>query len=218
MDESLSNVVNKLSADPMYRDQFTRAFGDAAITPERIARALEQFEMTLISNHAKYDHYLRGEVTLTASEERGRRLFFAEFNPVTLEKGGECFHCHGGPNFTSLGYQNNGLDSEDRLDDLGRFEVTGNPGERGRFKVPTLRNIALTAPYMHDGRFATLEEVIEHYNTGVVDSYFLDETMAHNLLPGGLQLNAQDIADLKAFLETLTDHHFHMDPRYSSPF
>jgi cytochrome c peroxidase len=218
MDEALDNVVSKLSTDPVYRDQFIRAFGDEAITPQRIAMAIEQFEITLISNRSKYDHYLRGEAQLTASEERGRVLFFSEFNHDTGQKGGECFRCHTGPNFTSLGYQNNGLDSEDRLNDLGRFEVTGNPGERGRFKVPTLRNIALTAPYMHDGRFATLEAVIEHYNTGVVDSYFLDETMIHNLQPGGLQLNAQDVADLKAFLETLTDHHFHTDPRYSNPF
>lgn len=218
MDETLDNVVAKLNADQQYRNQFIRAFGDDAITPERISLAIEQFEFTLISNQSKYDHFLRGEAQLTPAEERGRVLFFSEFDPISGTKGGECFHCHSGFNFTNLAYLNNGLDSEARFSDLGRFVVTGNPGERARFKVPTLRNIAGTAPYMHDGRFATLDEVIEHYNTGVIDSYNLDESMTHNLLPGGLQLSEQDKADLKAFLETLTDHHFQQDPRFASPF
>jgi len=155
---------------------------------------------------------------LTESEERGRNLFFSNFNPTTGAKGGECFNCHVGINFSIHTYLNNGLDSKGRFTDLGRYEVTQNEEQRARFKLPSLRNVALTAPYMHDGRFQTLEEVIEHYNTGVQYSGTLDESMEHNLLPGGLQLSEQDKADLVAFLKTLTDHAFVNDERFSSPF
>jgi cytochrome c peroxidase len=217
MNESLENVVSKLQEDQLYKDQFVRAFGDEVINPERIALAIEQFEFTLISNHSKYDDYLAGQVQLSESEERGRLLFFSEYNPDTGQKGGECFHCHEGFNFTNNAYLNNGLDSEARFDDLGRYEVTLNPEQKARFKVPGLRNVALTAPYMHDGRFATLDEVIEHYNSGVKMSGTLDESMDHNLLPGGLQLDEQNKADLKAFLQTLTDISFVQNILFADP-
>jgi cytochrome c peroxidase len=218
MDETLENVVAKLVHDQDYIDQFIRAFGDDEITPQRIGLAIEQFELTLISNRSKYDDYLIGQAVLTESEERGRNLFFSDFNPTTGAKGGECFNCHVGFNFSIHTYLNNGLDSKGRFTDLGRYEVTQNEEQRARFKLPSLRNVALTAPYMHDGRFQTLEEVIEHYNTGVQYSGTLDESMEHNLLPGGLQLSEQDKADLVAFLKTLTDHAFVNDERFSSPF
>ena len=218
MNETLENVVAKLVLDQQYKDQFIRAFGDDAITPQRIGLAIEQFEFTLISNRSKYDEFLNGQVVLTESEERGRNLFFSEYNPTTGALGGECFHCHVGFNFSIHTYLNNGLDSKGRFTDLGRFEVTGNEEQRARFKLPSLRNVALTAPYMHDGRFQTLEEVIEHYNSGVLYSGTLDESMDHNLLPGGLQLSEQDKADLVAFLQTLTDNAFVNDERFSDPF
>lgn len=217
MNESLVNVIAKLKQDQLYKDQFIRAFGDDNITAERIGLAIEQFEITLISNRSKYDDFLAGKVQLTESEERGRVLFFSEFDPNTGAKGGECFHCHVGDNFSMHTYLNNGLDSEARFTDLGRYEITLNEEQRARFKLPSLRNVALTAPYMHDGRFQTLEEVIEHYNTGVFYSGTLDESMDHNLLPDGLQLSEQDKADLIAFLKTLTDLEFVKDERYSEP-
>ena len=218
MNESLENVVEKLNAEKKYRDQFIRAFGDDVITADRVGLAIEQFEFTMISNDSRFDKFQKGQVTLSESEERGRVLFFQEFDPFLGQKGGECFHCHGGFNFTNDLYMNNGLDSEAEFTDLGRFEVTNDPLDRARFKVPSLRNIALTPPYMHDGRFETLEEVIDHYATGVKQSSTLDELMFHNIEPGGLPLTTEDKADLIAFLKTLTDERFLVAEQFSSPF
>ncbi len=218
MNETLENAVMKLQNMSMYRDQFIRAFGDDTISSERIGLALEQFELTMISNNAKFDRVQRNEATFTASEERGRILFFQEFDPFIPQKGGECFHCHGGFNFTNDQFMNNGLDPESAFTDLGRFDVTENPNDRAKFKVPSLRNIELTPPYMHDGRFATLEEVMDHYNTGVHQSPTLEGLMFHNVEPGGLQLTDQEKADLVAFMKTLTDIDFMTDQRFSSPF
>lgn len=218
MNETLENAVAKLKTDKRYTDQFIRAFGDDNITPERMGLAMEQFEFTMVSNNSKYDRFLAGTESLTDSEERGRVLFFAEFDPFLGQKGGECFHCHGGFNFTNDQYMNNGLDEEANFTDEGRSKVTNNPADRAKFKVPSLRNIALTPPYMHDGRFTTLEEVIEHYDTGVKNSSTVDGLLFNNLNPGGLQLSAQDRADLVAFLKTLTDTSFLEDERFSSPF
>lgn len=218
MNETLENVVQKLQVQQKYRDQFIRAFGDESITAERIGLAIEQFEFTMISNNSKFDKFQRGEAVLTESEERGRILFFQEFDPFLGQKGGECFHCHGGFNFTNDLYMNNGLDSDNGFSDLGRFVVTNVPSDKARFKVPSLRNIALTPPYMHDGRFTTLEEVMEHYASGVKTSSTLDELLFRNIEPGGLPLTAGDKADLVAFLKTLTDESFLGDGRFSSPF
>lgn len=218
MNESLENVVAKLQAKSNYRDQFVRAFGDSEVTEARIGLALEQFMTTIISNNSRFDQFLNGEISLTESEERGRQLFFGEFDPTFQTTGAECFHCHGGFNFTNDLFQNNGLDSDGDFTDLGHFKVTGNPADKAKFKTPTLRNIALTGPYMHDGRFATLEEVIEHYNSGVSPSSTLDFLLQVNSNPGGLHLEANDISDLVAFLHTLTDTSFLANPAFSSPF
>lgn len=218
MNETLENVITKLTAKQSYRNQFIKAFGDDTITAERIGLAIEQFEFTMISNNSKFDRFQRGEAVLTESEERGRLLFFREVDPFLSIKGGECFHCHGGFNFTNDQYMNNGLDTDAEVNDFGRFMVTDQASDKARFKVPSLRNIAVTPPYMHDGRFATLEEVIDHYNTGVKSSSTLDELMFHNIEPGGLQLDAQDKADLIAFLKTLTDDDFIANELFSSPF
>lgn len=217
MNENLPNVVAKISAEKQYTDQFIRAFGDANVTPERIALAIEQFELSMISNNSKYDRYLRGAATLTDAEERGRVLFFTEFDPFGSTKGGECFHCHAGHNFTNDEYMNNGLDTDVSMTDEGRRKVTNDPADRGRFKVPSLRNIALTPPYMHDGRFATLEEVVDHYNTGVKNSQTVEFILQYNLQPGGLQLTPQDKSDLVEFLKTLTDTDFVNNPAYKKP-
>jgi len=217
MNETLDNAVAKLKADKQYTDQFIRAFGDAEVTPERMALALEQFMFSVVSNNAKYDKVLRGEATFTDAEQRGRDLFFKEFNPATNEKGGECFHCHGGHNFTNDKYMNNGLDAEANMTDPGRQQVTGKPGDRAKFKVPSLRNIEFTEPYMHDGRMATLEAVMDHYNTGVKPSPTVEFLLQYNLQPGGLQLNAQDKSDLIAFMKTLSDPDFLNNPAYKKP-
>jgi cytochrome c peroxidase len=218
MNETLPNVIAKLSADKKYTDQFVRAFGDPTITPERIANAIEQFEFTIVSNNSKYDRWKRGQATLTDSEERGRKLFFTEYDPISGQKGGECFHCHAGFNFTNDEYMNNGLDADADQDDEGRMLVTNDPADKARFKTPSLRNIARTAPYMHDGRFKTLEQVIDHYNTGAKQSATVEFLMQYNLQPGGLGLTAQDKADLVAFMKTLTDEEFLNNPAYKSPF
>jgi len=218
MNETLFNAVAKLSAEKKYTDQFIRAFGDATVTPERMGLAMEQFMLTMVSNNSKYDQYLRGTTTLSAAEERGRVLFFSEFDPVGSGRGAECFHCHAGHNFTNDEFMNNGLDTDASMTDEGRQKVTNNPGDRGKFKTPSLRNIALTPPYMHDGRFATLEEVLDHYNTGVKNSSTIEFILQYNLQPGGLQLTELEKADLIAFLGTLTDTDFLINAAFQSPF
>jgi cytochrome c peroxidase len=217
MNESLDNLAAKLSADKRYTDQFIRAFGDSTVTSERVARALEQFLFTLISNNSKYDQWEHGHATLSESEERGRKMFFQSFDPNGGEKGAQCFHCHSGHNFTIDDYVNNGLDTDETLTDAGLENVTQKHADRGKFKVPSLRNVALTAPYMHDGRFATLEEVIDHYDHGAKKSATVDVLMQVNLTSDGLQLSEQDKADLVAFLKTLTDLDFTKNPDYQEP-
>lgn len=218
MDETLENVIAKLSEDKMYRDQFTRAFGSDEITPNKMSLALEQFMLTIISNNSKYDQYLANEATLTESEERGRLLFFTEYNPFFPdESGADCAHCHGGKNFENDNYMNNGLDVDADFIDYGREIATGNPNDRAKFKVSTLRNIELTPPYMHDGRFTTLEEVIDHYNSGIKTSSTADPTVI-NTQGTGLFLTDQDKTDLINFLKTLTDPTLVNNPSYKSPF
>jgi len=218
MDETLDNVMAKLSAEEMYTNQFIRAFGDAVITEERLALALEQFMLSIVSSDSKYDRYLAEQESLTASEERGRELFFTEYNPFFPEfSGADCAHCHGGKNFENDLYMNNGLDTDANITDLGREEVTGDPNDRGHFKVPSLRNIVLTPPYMHDGRFNTLEEVIDHYNSGIQISATVDPAL-QNTTYTGLMLSETDKQDLINFLHTLTDDAFINNEAYSDPF
>lgn len=216
MDANLDDVINRLHASEQYRAQWIRAFGTDSITPRTLSLALEQFLLSIVSGNTRFDRAQRGEIQRTDAEQRGRDLFFREVDPIRGIKGAECFHCHGGPQFSNNQFMNNGLDPEAGFTDLGRFRVTQNPRDRARFLSPTLRNIALTAPYMHDGRFATLEEVIDHYNTGVRSSATLElPLMQFNVRPGGLGLTAQDKADLIAFLHTLTDDSLAIDARYS---
>lgn len=216
MNESLDNVVSKLKASKLYPPLFKNAFGTEEITVERISLALEQFLHSIVSYHSKYDDFLAGKTSLTAEEERGRFLFFTEYNPAfPAQSGADCQHCHGGVNFENDKYMNNGLDSDAEFTDYGRENVTGKPGDRAKFKVPSLRNIALTFPYMHDGRFKTLEEVVDHYNM-VTSSSTIDPSFQQQF-PQGLQLSASDKAALVAFLKTLTDYEMIKDTRYSDP-
>jgi len=218
MAESLANVVSKLSASQVYQDQFTRAFGSSEVNELKISLALEQFMNSITAVDAKYDRYLKGEVSLTPSEERGRMLYFAEYNPFFPNtSGADCAHCHGGNNFENNNYINNGIQEAGNFSDIGREEVTGDAADRGKMKVTSLRNIELTAPYMHDGRFNTLLEVVEHYNSGIKRSPSLDPALA-NTIDTGLMLDQQDKADLVAFLKTLTDEVLLTKEEYSNPF
>ena len=218
MNETLANVIKKLSAIPMYRDQFFRAFNSEEITSLKMSLALEQFMHSIVSYNSKFDKSQRLEVGLTPSERRGQTLFFLEYNgPIPSASGADCVHCHSGSNFENDLYMNNGLDVDASILDSGRYDATGMLGDIGKFKVPTLRNIELTPPYMHDGRFKTLEEVVDHYNHGVKVSSTLDEGVARTI-GTTLRLTTQDKADLVAFLKTLTDNELITDKRYSSPF
>lgn len=218
MNETLENVITKLSADQMYVDQFKRAFDKDEIVIDDVALALEQFMLSIVSNDSKYDRYLAGTETLTESEERGRQLYFAEYNPFFPDlSGADCAHCHGGLNFENDMYMNNGLDTDADFTDIGREEVSGDPMDRAKFKVMSLRNIEVTAPYMHDGRFTTLEEVIDHYNEGIQESSTVDPAIL-NTKSTGLLLTEQDKIDLINFLKTLTDYTFFENEEYSSPF
>jgi cytochrome c peroxidase len=218
MNETLENVVAKLTNEQDYTDQFIRAFGDSIITSERLSLALEQFMNSIVSYQSKYDKFLAGEATLTESEERGRELYFAEYNPFfPALSGADCQHCHGGDNFENDQYMNNGLDSDLDFDDFGREKATNDPADRAKFKVPSLRNIEVTAPYMHDGRFQTLEEVVDHYNEGIQTSSTVDPAI-ENTRQTGLLLSEQDKKDLVNFLKTLTDESYLNKEEYKSPF
>lgn len=218
LNTSLELVVAKLQTGNVYKDQFKRAFGTEVISEDRISLALEQFMNSIVSNQSKYDKWIMGEASLTESEERGRQLYFTEYDQFFPEQSGaDCQHCHGGNNFADNVYMNNGLDAEMHMEDDGRMEVTGSHMDKGKFKVPSLRNIELTAPYMHDGRFTTLEQVVDHYDHGIIDAPSLDPAL-RNTTYTGLRLTDQDKADLVAFLKTLTDETLATDERYSSPF
>jgi cytochrome c peroxidase len=205
MHETLSNAVAKISADKDYQRLFANAFSSPKITADRIASALEQFLLVQVSCDSKFDHVMAGREKFSAEEQRGFELFSTEYDPRRGQFGADCFHCHGGPLFQSQSFANNGLDSE--FKDLGRAKVTGKDSDKGKFAVPSLRNVALTAPYMHDGRFRTLEEVVEYYATGVKRSATLDPNLAKHP-DGGVPLSAEDKHALVAFLKTLTDEKY----------
>lgn len=209
------SIRARLAAHPDYPRLFRKAFciDIAAVSVEDrqhyISYALAQFLRTLISSNSRFDRYLRHEIQLTPSEINGYIIF-------NTEKG-DCFHCHGYPLFTDNLFHNNGIDSIFTGNNAGHFEVTGNANDLGKFSSPTLRNIELTAPYMHDGRFQTLEEVVEFYNSGVIKSQTIDPLMLKGSKEYGLQLTEQEKADLVAFLKTLTDNGFVANPDFSKP-
>ena len=205
MNADLDEVVGRLAMDRAMTSKFESAFGTPEPSAELVARSLEQFLFTLVSQDAKFDRAARGETEFTPEEKRGLELFVTEHDPARNLLGADCFHCHGGNLFTSRRYSNNGLDSE--FTDLGRFESTGDPGDKGKFKVPSLRNVAVTGPYLHDGRFETLEQVIDHYDHGVQPSDSLDPNLAKHPSTG-LGLSESDKRALVAFLKTLTDSQF----------
>ena len=200
---SWHEVSRKLMANDTYKHMFREAFNIEVIDSNYVVKAIAQFERTLISADSKFDKFLDYRASLTPSELRGKEIF-------NTEKG-DCFHCHSYPLFTSNDFHNNGLDPELEMDN-GRFNVTGDINDKGKFKSPSLRNIELTAPYMHDGRFQTLEEVIEHYNFGGHNSTTVDPLMKK--VGVGLGLSQQNKVDLINFLKTLTDTSFINNPDF----
>lgn len=205
MDHDLESVVERLSSEEDYHSLFAEAFGTSEITPERISIALEQFLLSLTSFDSRFDRAARGEDTLTEEEKRGFELFMTEHDPRRGHFGADCFHCHGGALFTDHQFHNNGLEPGS---DLGLEGATGKATDRFKFATPSLRNIALTAPYMHDGRFETLEEAVAHY---LSDDIHRGPTLDPNLSkhPGsGIPLSESDAAALVAFLKTLTDEQY----------
>lgn len=203
--EDWEHVEAKLNRHPRYPDLFEQAFGTREATQDLAVKALAQFERTLLSAGSRFDRVNAGEETFSDLEFAGFEIFNSER--------GDCFHCHGTLLLTDNRFHNNGLDANP--DDLGLAEVTGRPFDRGLFKTPTLRNVEYTAPYMHDGRFATLEEVVDHYSTGVQQSSTLDPIM---LQRGPLNLTEQEKEALIAFLKTFSDPAFLTDPAHANPF
>ena len=204
MQNSWNNVVQSLQNDPVYPPLFLAAFGTREIDSVAVTRALAQFERTLISADTPFDRYLLGTASLTPAQQRGFALFMAEDK-------GDCFHCHGSDNnplWTDNAFHNNGLDT--MFVDLGLGAITGDPADNGKFKTPSLRNLTRTAPYMHDGRFATLEAVIDHYSEGLKPSPTIDPLMK-KVAQGGVRLSPEEKADLLAFLKSLTDNQFGQD-------
>ncbi len=213
----LETLETKLAQEYYYRILFRQAFGDIEITSDRISLALSQFIRSMLSYNSKYDKGLaqlpnpgQGLPGFTAQENLGRAVFFSP----TL---GNCAGCHRTNLFIGDRAQNNGLDLSSTDNGLG--DVTGFPTDNGKFKVPSLRNIGLTAPYMHDGRFNTLHQVVDHYNNGVQPHPNLDIMLrGANNQPRRLNLSVEEREALVAFLETLTDEEFINDVRFSDPF
>ena len=197
MNNTWTNVELALNSHGDYPFLFKQAFNINYIDSNHVVKAIAQFERTLISTNSKLDRYLNNEEQLTISELNGYAIF-------NTEKG-DCFHCHSTNMLMDNLFHNNGLDIEP-FTDLGRAKVTSNASDNGKFKTPTLRNVEMSAPYMHDGRFTTLEEVVEHYNSGGKYSTTVDPLMKK--LGIGLQLSNQEKKDLVAYLKTLTDNEF----------
>ncbi|MEI8256129.1 MAG: cytochrome c peroxidase, partial [Deltaproteobacteria bacterium] len=190
--------------EPDLEQLFEAAFGSREITTGRAAYALAQFERTLVSHRSRLDRYVQGDTTaLSPSERRGMAVFYSER--------AECFHCHATLLFTDNLFHNNGLDAQ--VVGTGRGFITNVARQDGHYKTPTLRNVALTGPYMHDDRFATLEGVIDFYSDGVVYSETID-ALIPNSTGGGMHLPVQDRADLVAFLRSLTDETFVSSPNF----
>lgn len=218
MGMTLDLLVQRIDAEPFYDELFTAAFGTAEVNSTRISRALAQFVRSIVSGSSKYDLGVPTNFSnFTALENQGRQIFQGP--------AGGCATCHGSDNFVpGNAIFNNGL--ENPYADKGLGEVTGLTSDEGFFKVPSLRNIELTAPYMHDGRFATLEQVVEFYNSGVVNHPNLSPQLRLPPGPPGspppgprrLNLTTQQKAALVAFLKTLTDTSVTTNPKYSDPF
>ena len=226
MDMSAQGVVQRLAKDSLYPEMFKVAFGTDSIHIEQVQKALAQFQMSIVSYRSKFDSVQQKQATFSDLEEQGFELFFTHPDPNAGMRGADCFDCHGGRTFMSkaeeIPFMNNGLDANP--EDLGFYTVTQDSGDIGRFKLVTLRNIALTPPYMHDGRFDNLQQVLDHYSDHVaksspnLDPHF--DAAANEQAPydDQLSLTEKEKEAVIAFLHTLTDHELTEDPKFSNPF
>jgi cytochrome c peroxidase len=201
MAEDLNQVISKLKRDKFYPALFNQAFGSPVINSQRILRALAQFTASLVSADAKYDRVKRGEARFDEYEQTGYTIFQQK-----------CARCHQEPLFTDFSYRNTGMELDTTLNDYGRMRITGRKEDSMKFRVPSLRNVFLTFPYGHDGRFTTISELLEHYNSGIVKSPTLDSSLAK-----GIPISENDRFYLISFLATLTDSNFIKNPLYSDP-
>jgi len=201
MAETLENIIAKIKADKEYKNMFQAAYGDGTINTQGVGKALSQFMLLMISSNSKYDKVMRGADSFSLPEKLGYSIFQQK-----------CVSCHPAPLFTDNQYRNAGLPQDEVLKDLGRMHITNDPADSLKFKVPSLRNIALTAPYGHDGRFFALSNLFEHYRKQMVLGPTTDPQF-RNRLP----LSNFEIGQLKAFLNTLTDSVFIKDTRFSEP-
>ncbi len=204
MNMHTDTLVTRLRSAPVYAELFAKAWGTSDISLERITRSIATFERRLLSSESGYDKWKRGDWdAMSGAAVRGSELFFGEK--------GDCFHCHGSFNFSDNMFHNNAIDSISTGDE-GRFKLTQRSSDMGSFRTPTLRNVALTGPYMHDGRFATLEEVVRHYNSGGKPHPSRDALMRP------LGLTPREEEDLVEFLKALTDPAFLSDTSLSDPW
>lgn len=203
MDSNFPDIIQKLNQDENYRTLFKSAYGDELIDSERILSSLGQFMASMISDQSKFDQYLKGEISLTASEQNGKMVFE-----------NKCSVCHAVALQTDESFRNTGLLYNEELADAGRFRVTSDSSDFMKFRVPSLRNVAVTAPYMHDGRLLSLEAVLNHYSSGIVDNPRLDPLLKSNGIIG-IPLSDSEKIDLLAFLHTLTDVTFLNNPAFS---
>lgn len=201
MGETMANVVKKLQNSSRYTVAFYSAYGDSTVTGERTLKAISQFLLTLVSANSKYDKVKRKEAKFTAQERNGYRLFK-----------NNCSSCHQEPLFTNHKFENNGLSIDTTLNDFGRMKITQNTNDAQKFKVPTLRNLEFSYPYMHDGRFQKISEVLNHYTKGIEQSPTLAKDLQQPIL-----LTSNEKIDLTAFLLTLTDKEFLFNKAYSYP-
>ncbi|MFO0321369.1 MAG: cytochrome-c peroxidase [Bacteroidota bacterium] len=199
MNESVNNIISKLSNSEKYRALFTKAYGSDLINSQRIFKSMAQFMGTMYSYNSKYDKVKAGSETFTNQEQAGYNLFVQK-----------CVSCHKEPLFSDYQFRNNGLSVNILYNDSGRAHITGNASDRFKFKTPSLRNIEKSSPYMHDGRFTTLEACLNHYTNGIIVSSTLDPQLI-----GGIALSNQEKSDIVQFLKTLTDTKFLTDRRFS---
>lgn len=233
-ESNIDEVLGRIQTDNRYQTMFSAAFAGQVqpITWGNITQAISSFQRTLISGNSRFDRYQRGEIPLNAQELRGLELFNSEK--------AECFHCHAGFNFNdqvrhastqvldtpfhNTGLYNIGGTGDFPAQNQGLFEFTANPADRGKFRAQGLRNVEVTAPYMHDGSMATLEDVLDFYAAGgrnITSGPYAGDGRAHpnkSDLIASIDLSQQDKADLVAFLKTLTDHEFLTNPKFSNPF
>jgi cytochrome c peroxidase len=204
MGNTIDNAVTALQANPEYSERFKKAFGSNKITGDVVLKALAQFTVIMVSANSKYDKYIRHEAggTFNETEQAGYVLFKQK-----------CEACHTEPLFTDLSYRNNGL--EETSIDIGRDSLTHQPADRGKFRVPSLRNIEITGPYMHDGRFYSLKDVLQHYNSGIKKHANLDKAFMLNGKAGIAMLPVEQ-TQIIAFLKTLTDVNFINDRRFNN--